>query len=156
MKARAGLDHTIVVQAAAKLADSKGLEEVSLALLAEQLGVRSPTLYHYIERLSGLRHDLAVLGTRELAQCFGHSVMGKAADKAIISLANAYRAFVKEHPGLYAATIRQRNRTITSYRRRRGKSSRSDSARSRPTISNETISFTTYAYCAASFTASSR
>ena len=46
MAARAGLDHAAVVQAAAEMADSKGLEEVSLAALAAQLGVRSPTLYH--------------------------------------------------------------------------------------------------------------
>jgi len=95
-----------VVQVAAELADSKGLEEVTLAILAAQLGVRSPTLYHYVAGLSGLRHDLALLGTRELAQHLGHSVMGYSAEEAIRALAYAYRAFVKEHPGLYAATMR--------------------------------------------------
>jgi AcrR family transcriptional regulator len=106
MGARAGLDHAKVVQVASELADSKGLEEVSLALLAEQLGVRSPTLYHYVEGLTGLRHDLALLGTRELSQHLGHSVMGYAAEESILALVHAYRAFVKERPGLYAATMR--------------------------------------------------
>jgi AcrR family transcriptional regulator len=106
MAARAGLDHAAVVQAAAELADSKGLEEVSLAALATQLGVRSPTLYHYVEGLPGLRRDLALLGTQELARRLGRAVMGKAAEDAIFALADAYRAFAKEHPGLYAATVR--------------------------------------------------
>ncbi len=106
MAARAGLDHTAVVQAAAELADSKGLEEVSLAALATQLGVRSPTLYHYVEGLPGMRRDLALLGTRELVRLLGRAVMGKAGEDAILALADAYRAFAKEHPGLYAATIR--------------------------------------------------
>ncbi len=106
MGARVGLDHATVVQVAAELADSKGLEEVSLAVLAAQLGVRSPTLYHYVEGLSGLHHDLALLGTRMLAQRLGYSVMGNAAQEAILALANAYRTFVKEHSGLYAATTR--------------------------------------------------
>jgi AcrR family transcriptional regulator len=106
MGAKAGLDHATVVQVAAQLADSKGLEEVSLAALAAQLGVRSPTLYHYVEGLSGLRHDLALLGTRELAQWLGRSVMGNAGEEAILALATAYRAFVKEHTGRYTATMR--------------------------------------------------
>lgn len=106
MAARAGLDHAAVVQAAAELADSKGLGEVSLAALAAQLGVRSPTLYHYVEGLPGLRRDLALAGTRELCRLLGRAVMGKAAAEAIFALADAYRAFVREHPGLYAATVR--------------------------------------------------
>lgn len=106
MAARAGLDHAAVVQAAAEMADSKGLEEVSLAALAAQLGVRSPTLYHYVEGLPGLRRDLALKGTRELARRLGRAVMGKAASEAIFALADAYRAFAREHPGLYAATVR--------------------------------------------------
>jgi AcrR family transcriptional regulator len=99
------LDRASVVQAAADLADREGLECVSLVTLATRLGVRSPTLYQYVEGLAGLRRELTLLGTRELAQRVGHAVMGKAGDEAVIALADAYRAFVKEHPGLYAATV---------------------------------------------------
>lgn len=105
MAARAGLDQSIVVQAAADLADQQGLEAVSLATLAAQLGVRPPTLYHYVNGLPGLRRELALLGTRELAARLGRSVMGKAGDEAILALAHAYRAFVNDHPGLYDATV---------------------------------------------------
>ena len=105
MAARAGLDHTTVVQAAATLADQQGLEAISLATLAAQLGVRSPTLYHYVDGLAGLRRELALLGTQELTHRLGHAVMGKAGDEAVLALAHTYRAFVKEHPGLYAATV---------------------------------------------------
>lgn len=106
MATRAGLDHEMVVRTAAALADQRGLEEVTLAALAEQLGVRTPTLYHYVDGLAGLKRALALLGLRELGIRLGRAVMGKAGDEAIIALANDYRAFVKEHPGLYAATVR--------------------------------------------------
>ena len=105
MATRAGLDRASVVQAAADLADREGLEGVSLVTLATRLGVRSPTLYHYVDGLPGLRRELALLGTRELAQRIGRAVMGKAGDEAVIALAWAYRGFVNEHPGLYTATI---------------------------------------------------
>lgn len=106
MATRAGLDHEAVVRAAAALADQRGLEEVTLAALAERLSVRTPTLYHYVEGLAGLKRELALLGLRELGIRLGRAVMGKAGDEAIVALANDYRAFVKEHPGLYAATVR--------------------------------------------------
>lgn len=106
MATRAGLDRGRVVAAAAELVDQHGLESLSLAALAAQLGVQPPTLYHYVNGLSGLRRDLALLGTRELAAHMGLAVMGKAGEQALLALACAYRAFVNEHPGLYAATVR--------------------------------------------------
>ncbi len=45
MAPRAGLDRVTVVQAAADLADHQGLEAVSLAQLAVQIGVRPSTIY---------------------------------------------------------------------------------------------------------------
>lgn len=106
MAHRAGLDQRTVIQAAADLADTIGLEEVTLATLAAQLGVRAPTLYHYVTGLDGLRSALAVLGARELARVLGQAVMGCSGGDAIAALAHAYRAFAKAHPGLYSALQR--------------------------------------------------
>ena len=36
----------------------------------------------------------------------GHAALGKSGDEAVIALAQAFRAFVKEHSGLYALTVR--------------------------------------------------
>jgi len=105
MAPRAGLDHQMVVQAAIELADTKGLHEVTLTLLANRLGVRTPTLYHYMaDGLYGLRRQLALAGLRELAARLGRAAMGRAGDDAVIALAHAHLAFAREHPGLYTAT----------------------------------------------------
>ena len=106
MATRAGLSKSTVVRAAAKLADTVSLNEVSLAALAEQLNVRTPTLYHYVAGLPGLRRELALLGLREQMDLFGRAVMGKSSADAIRALAETYRAYVKAHPGVYAATVR--------------------------------------------------
>lgn len=106
MKPRAGLDQAAVIEAAAQLADRVGLEEVTLARLAAQLGVRPPTLYHYVDGLGGLRRALALWGDRAMAEQMGRAVMGRAGEEALVALAGAYRAFIKEHPGVYAATVR--------------------------------------------------
>ncbi len=106
MTRRAGLDQASVVSAAVDLADEAGLEQLSLAALARHLGIQTPSLYNFVDGLPGLRRDLALAGFRELNARLQKAAVGKAADAAVLAMADAYRAFVKEHPGLYAATIR--------------------------------------------------
>src|SRR3954469_10643694 len=106
MPPKAGLDHNAVVQAAAALADIAGLGQLTLADLAARLGVRTPSLYNHVAGLPGLRRDLALLGTRELSMRLSRAAIGKSGDAAVQSVCQAYRAFVNEHPGLYAATVR--------------------------------------------------
>ncbi|HLG75251.1 MAG TPA: WHG domain-containing protein [Ktedonobacteraceae bacterium] len=106
MTHRVGLDRQMVIQAAAELADANGVEQVTLATLAARLGVRTPTLYHYVDGLDGLRRELDLLGTRELARTLGRAVMGRSGDEAIEALALAYRTFAQTRPGLYAAGVR--------------------------------------------------
>src|SRR5260221_8231667 len=49
MSHRAGLDRSTVVEAAAKLVDEEGIEQLTLGRLAERLGVRTPSLYNRSE-----------------------------------------------------------------------------------------------------------
>lgn len=100
------LNREAVVQTAATLIDTMGLEHITLADLAERLEIRTPSLYNHVQGMEGLRRELALLGMRELIKRMGQAVMGKAGDEAIFALAYTYRAFVKEHPGLYTATLR--------------------------------------------------
>ena len=106
MALRAGLDQATIMQTAVRLVDEHGLAQLTMATLAAQLNVRTPTLYHYFQGLAGVRRALALLGLRQMAAVLGHAVMGKAGDEAILALACALRDFACEHPGLYEATAR--------------------------------------------------
>ncbi len=68
--------------------------------------IRIPSLYNHIAGLDGLRRDLMVLGGREMTAQLARATIGKAGDDALLALAQAYRAYAKEHPGLYAAVQR--------------------------------------------------
>ena len=106
MAPRAGLDRTVVVEAAAVLADEEGFEKLSLARLADRLGVRKPSLYNHVAGLKGVRRELVLVGLRELGRALSQAAVGVSGEAAIFALGQAYRVFVKEHPGLYAATVR--------------------------------------------------
>ena len=106
MSPRAGLDRATVVAAAAAIADAEGPEAVTLARLADELGVRSPSLYNHVAGLDGLRREVALLGLRELTARLVAATDGKRGDDALVALAEAYRGFARERPGLYPATLR--------------------------------------------------
>jgi AcrR family transcriptional regulator len=105
MMPRAGLDSATVVRAAAELADEIGLEAISFTALAARLGVRGPSLYHHVSGPAALRRQIAVLAFSELADRLSRATIGKAQDDAVFALAEAFREYVRTHPGRYAATV---------------------------------------------------
>lgn len=103
---RAGLTPDAVVDAAAAIADKDGLEAVTLARLAADLGVRSPSLYKHVDGLDAVRRALAVRGVAEANRRIERATVGKSRDEAMFALAHAYWQFARERPGLYAASLR--------------------------------------------------
>lgn len=106
MSPRAGLTKQAVLDAAIELADETSLEDLTLAALANKLGIRTPSLYNHIDGLPGLRHELAMRGVHELSQRLMRAAVGKSGKDAMIAVAEAQRKFILENPGLYAATIK--------------------------------------------------
>jgi AcrR family transcriptional regulator len=106
MAPRVGIDRAQVVAVAAELADAVGLEALTLAQVAARLEVKLPSLYNHIDGLAGLRRALALLGLHQLYERMSRAAIGKAGDAALLALGQAYRAYIMEHPGVYAATVR--------------------------------------------------
>ena len=105
---RAGVDPEAIVAVAATVADAEGIEAVSLARLADSLGVRSPSLYAHIDGIDDVLRRLAVRGLQELAAALSRAVEGRSGSDALRGLAHAYRAYALEHPVAYAAAQRSR------------------------------------------------
>jgi AcrR family transcriptional regulator len=101
-----GLDAEQVLRAAGALVDEEGWEQLSLTRLAERLNIRTPSLYNHIASLEQLRRDLGLMAAREMLARMAQAAQGKSRSEAIHAVANAYRAYAQEHPGLYFATLR--------------------------------------------------
>jgi AcrR family transcriptional regulator len=95
-----------VVSEAAALADERGIQALSLAPLAERLGVRVPSLYKHVGGLDDLHRRLALAGLRELADQLGAATVGRSGRDALLACATAWRAYAKAHPGRYGAVQR--------------------------------------------------
>jgi AcrR family transcriptional regulator len=106
MAPRVGLDREQVLRAAAELADSEGAERLTLGRLAQRLGVRTPSLYNHVAGLPDVQRELALSAKRSLGVRLARAAAGKTSDEAVLALAQAFRAFIVEHPASYALTVR--------------------------------------------------
>lgn len=103
---RAGLSTQAVIDAAARMLDERTEEGLSIATLAERLGVRPPSLYKHVDGMPGLRRGIMLRAKADLAQTLGRAAIGKARDEAVRGVSVAYRYWAKAHPAQYPMTMR--------------------------------------------------
>ena len=103
---RRTLDTDRVVATAATLADSEGLDAVTLTRVANELGVRQPALYRHVDSFDAMIRLLGLRGREILADRLAAAAVGVAGDEAVRAVGSAWREMVRDHPGLYAATDR--------------------------------------------------
>jgi AcrR family transcriptional regulator len=101
---RAGLTSDDVVAAAAELADEVGFQELTMGMLAQRLGIRSPSLYKHVTDLADLRHRVATLAMTEAGEAVRDALQGRSGRDAVTALLTAIQSYVTAHPGRYTAT----------------------------------------------------
>ena len=101
---RVGLTSARVAEAAAVLADDVGLEGVTLAALAQQFGVATPSLYTHVRSADDVRVRVALLALDETAGLVSAALAGVSGRAALAAVGGVWRAYAREHPGRYAAT----------------------------------------------------
>ena len=100
---RAGLTRAAVVEAGADMVDEVGFDHLSMGLLAQRLGVKTPSLYKHVTSQADLAHEIASLATTGLAGGIEDGIRGLTGTDALAAGAVAMRDFVRKHPGRYTA-----------------------------------------------------
>ncbi|MBE2197940.1 MAG: WHG domain-containing protein [Anaerolinea sp.] len=96
-----------VIAQAVGMADEAGsVTAVSLTALAQALDIRPPSLYNHVASLEDLQHGMALYSLRQLVADLRQASQGLVGREALFAIANAYRRFATDHPGIYPLTIR--------------------------------------------------
>lgn len=103
---RNGLTKERVVEAAAQLIERAGAEDFSMRALAESLNIKTASLYNHVKSMEALLTDVCIYALRLQRESELRAIEGKDGAEGIRALANAYRAFTKEHRELYRLTMR--------------------------------------------------
>ncbi|MCW7482425.1 TetR/AcrR family transcriptional regulator [Leptospira kanakyensis] len=105
-KGQTQITRELVLDAAWDLIMEVGFSEFRLAGLAENLGIRTPSLYNHIQDLEDVRREmkrrsLVILGDK-ISLKLKHTNQGS---ERITEFLNTYRSFAKSHPHVYPLTI---------------------------------------------------
>jgi AcrR family transcriptional regulator len=103
MSPRVGLSTSAVVDAALAIIDRHGVDGLTLAAVAERVGVATPSLYKHVGSLAELRTLVGLRILDEMTERFTAEVIGRSGDEAVARLMRCYRAYAVEHPRRYAA-----------------------------------------------------
>jgi AcrR family transcriptional regulator len=95
-----------VIGEAARILDERGAEGLTLAALAESLGVRVPSLYNHVGGMPAVQRGIMLAAKQALGDALAQAAVGKSRDDAITAMAVAYREWALKHPGQYPTTVR--------------------------------------------------
>ena len=99
---RGALSKQSIIDTTIKIADMKGLSNVTLKELAAELGVKSPSLYkHFPGGLNEIYEQVMVFSWHSIDREIMRSAVGKSKDEAIKAMCYAFRNFAVQHPGAF-------------------------------------------------------
>ncbi|MDJ0954161.1 MAG: WHG domain-containing protein [Acidimicrobiia bacterium] len=105
MGKKVGLTLDNVIDVAATIADRDGLEAASLRAVADELGIKTPSLYNHVAGLAGLRRELALHAARQMSEVVAEAAGSDTPEEILRRTARSYRRFALDHPGLYSALL---------------------------------------------------
>jgi AcrR family transcriptional regulator len=92
-----------VFAAAERIVDEHGWAGLTIASLAQQLGVRGPSLYTHVAGLDAIRAGVQARTMAALSLVLQDTAMGRSGADALRALCDAFRAFALAHPNRYLA-----------------------------------------------------
>lgn len=92
-----------IINAAADLIEANGVDQLTLARLAKQLGIKAPSLYRYVESKEKLLRAVNTHTTEALLSAIqsAHTHSHGSARERLLVLGSAYREFALAHPQCY-------------------------------------------------------
>lgn len=102
---KAGLEEGTIIKRAAELANEAGIEKVTLKLLADDLQIKSPSLYNYVSGLDDLKEKIMLYGWKQMEERIVGSVIGVAGYDAVRAACRAFYGYATENPGIFNAML---------------------------------------------------
>lgn len=99
--AQKGLSKEILIKAAVNVIERYGRNSFSMKLVADELGVKTASLYNHVENMNGLLTGVCNYALRLQRNAEMQAIKDLHRGQAVYALAEAYRRFAKEHRELY-------------------------------------------------------
>lgn len=95
----------IIIETAAKLSNHVGLENLTLKMVADELKIKSPSLYNHISSLDEMKRLLMIYGWKNLETKMIDAAIGVAGYQALRNMCWAFYDYAINNKGVFNAML---------------------------------------------------
>lgn len=95
----------LIIETSACIANRVGLDNLSLKLIAEELNIKSPSLYNHIRSLDEIKQRLMVYGWKQLEEKMLDSAVGVSGYEALKNMCYAFYDYATNNKGVFTAML---------------------------------------------------
>ena len=99
------ISNELIIETSAKLANKVGLENVSLKMIAEELNIKSPSLYNHFSSLKDIKKNLMFYGWEQLENKIIDSAVGVSGYEALKNMSYAFYDYAMSNKGIFEAML---------------------------------------------------
>ena len=95
----------LIIETSAVLANKWGLDNLSLKSIADELNIKSPSLYNHIDSLEDIKERLMVYGWKQIETEMIDSAIGTTGYEALKNMCYAFYAYATNNKGVFTAML---------------------------------------------------
>lgn len=99
------ISNELIIETAAKLSNRTGLDSLSLKDIAEELNIKSPSLYNHVSGLDEIKEKLMIYGWKQVEDKMIDSVIGYAGYDALKNMCYSFYEYAKDNKGVFSAML---------------------------------------------------
>lgn len=95
----------LIIETSARIANKVGLDNLSLKIIAEELNIKSPSLYNHISSLDEIKSQLMVYGWKQIEEKMIDSAVGVSGYEALKNMCNVFYDYATNNKGIFTAML---------------------------------------------------
>ena len=99
------INDNLIIETSAKLSNEVGLENLSLKMIAEELKIKSPSLYNHISSLADIKEKLMIYGWKQMENKMIDSAVGVTGYEALKNMCYAFYDYTTNNKGVFTAML---------------------------------------------------
>ena len=95
----------LIIETSALISNKVGLDNLSLKMIAEELNIKSPSLYNHISSLDNIKERLMIYGWKQIENKMIDSAVGVSGYEALKNMCYAFYDYATNNKGVFTAML---------------------------------------------------
>ena len=102
---KSNVSNELIIETSASIVNRIGLENLSLKTIAEELNIKSPSLYNHVSSLEEIKQNLMIYGWKQVEEEIIDSAIGVSGYDALKNMCNAFYDYATNNKGVFTAML---------------------------------------------------